>query len=207
MKVLLINGSPREEGCTNRALEEIAATLGKLGVESEIMHLGKGPIPGCAACGGCYKTGRCVFEDKVNEVVGRLDEFQGFVFGSPVYFAAPSGQIVSFLERFFRVAPNSKLAGKPGAAVVSCRRGGASAAFDRLNKFFAIASMPIATSQYWNQVHGNTPEEVEKDEEGLQTMRALARNMAWLMKCIEAGDKAGIERPVREKPIKTNYIR
>ncbi|MFA7637111.1 MAG: flavodoxin family protein [Monoglobales bacterium] len=206
MKVLLINGSPHKEGCTNEALCEVAKTLEKNGIETVTVHIGTKPIAGCIACGSCKKTGKCfVNDDKVNEIIDILPEIDGIVVGSPVYYAAPSGQICAFLDRLFFAG--SGFAGKVGAAVVSCRRGGATAAFDVLNKYFAISSMPIATSQYWNQVHGSTPEDVRKDEEGLQTMRTLGNNMAWMLKCFELGKKNGITIPEREKQIRTNFIR
>lgn len=206
MKVLLINGSPNEHGCTYTALSEVAQTLHGHGIETELLYLGKKPVAGCIACGGCGRTGKCVFDDQVNDVLSRLDGIDAVVAGSPVYYAAASGQITSFLNRLF-YASGGRMAGKPGAAVVSCRRGGASAAFDQLNKYFTISSMPVVSSQYWNQVHGSTPEEVRRDEEGLQTMRTLGENMAWLLKCIEAGRKAGVPAPVREAPLRTNFIR
>ncbi len=205
MKVLLINGSPNEKGCTFTALTEVATTLQLNGIETEILYLGKKPIAGCIDCGHCIQTGKCVFDDKVNEVVARLDEYDGIVVGSPVYYAGPSGQVTAFLDRLF-FANEAKLAGKLGAAVVSCRRGGASAAFDRLNKYFTISNMHVVGSQYWNQVHGFTPDDVRKDKEGLQTMRTLGQNMAWLLKCIEAGKKAGIEKPVYEPRERTHFI-
>lgn len=206
MKALLINGSPHQHGCTHRALQEVACTLEKHGIEPEILHLGAAPIAGCTACGGCAKTGRCIFDDQVNETAQRLKEFDAIVLGSPVYYAAAAGQLTAFLDRLFYSA-GGHMAGKVGAAVVSCRRGGASAAFDQLNKYFAISNMPIAPSNYWNQVHGNTPEEVERDEEGLQTMRTLGENIAWLLRSIEAGRSAGVPAPQYEGKIKTNFIR
>ena len=211
MKVLLINGSPNERGCTFTALSEVAETLNKNGIETEIFWIGKKAIHGCVACWACTKLGKCVFnDDGVNELAARLDEFDGFILGAPVYYAGIAGSMCAFLDRlFFSVDESSgkKFANKPGAAVVSCRRGGASAAFDRLNKYFTIRNMPIVSSQYWNQVHGNTPEEVKKDLEGLQTMRTLGANMAWLLKCIEAGKKSGVPLPEREEVIFTNFIR
>ena len=205
MKVLLINGSPRKEGCTYTALCEVAKTLEENGVETELHWVGAKSVAGCIACGKCANTGKCVFDDDgVNELVARIPEFDGFVFGSPVYYASPSGQIESFLDRFFYAG--SGFEGKPGAAVVSCRRGGASASFDALNKYFTINSMPVVSSQYWNQVHGNTPDEVRKDEEGMQTMRTLGRNMAWLLKCIEKGRENGIDFPKCEPIVRTNFI-
>lgn len=188
MKVLMINGSPHEHGCTYTALREMADTLEKHGIESDIIYLGKTPISGCIACGKCKTTGTCILQDQVNEVGEKLDEYDAMVIGSPVYYAGPNGHALAFLDRLF-YSHGRKLAGKPGTAVVSCRRGGATAAFDRLNKYFTISNMPIVSSQYWNQVHGNTPEEVKQDLEGLQTMRTLGENMAWLLKCIEAGKK------------------
>lgn len=207
MKVLLINGSPKAQGCTYTALHEVEKTLNKRGVETEILYLGKKPVAGCIDCRACKTTARCVFDDQVNEVLARLDTIDGLIVGSPVYYSGPSGQVTSFLDRLFFAGGGKRMAGKPGAAVVSCRRGGASAAFDRLNKYFMISSMPVVTSQYWNQVHGFTPEDVRKDEEGLQTMRTLGENMAWLLKCIEAGQKNGVKAPEYETQIMTNFIR
>lgn len=204
MKVLLINGSPHERGCTYTALKEIADTLEKEGIGAEIYQLGKKPVSGCIACGNCGRTGKCVYDD-VNLLNARMAEFDGIIVGAPVYYGGPCGQLTAFLDRLFYSGGN--FAGKVGAAVVSCRRGGASAAFDRLNKYFTISRMPIVSSQYWNQVHGNTPEEVLKDEEGLQTMRTLARETAWLLKCIEAGRKCGVPRPAEEERKRTNFIR
>lgn len=205
MNVLLINGSPHEQGCTYTALDEVAQTLKKQEIETEILYLGKKALSGCIACGHCSEAGKCVFDDVVNQVGGKLDEIDAIVVGSPVYYAGPSSQITAFLDRLF-YSFGRKMAGKLGASVVSCRRGGATAAFDRLNKYFTISSMPIVSSQYWNQVHGFTPEDVRKDEEGLQTMRTLAQNLAWLLQSIEAGRKAGIRLPEYEKGIMTNFI-
>lgn len=204
-KVVLINGSPNQKGCTYTALSEVAATLKKHDIETEILWIGKKPIAGCIACNKCSKKGKCIFDDGVNELAARIDSFDGIVIGSPVYYASASGQVRSFLDRLFYSAGH-KMAGKLGAAVVSCRRGGATAAFDQLNKYFSISNMPIVTSQYWNQVHGFTPEDVRKDKEGLQTMRTLGENMAWLLKCIEAGKAAGVPAPKYEKHIQTNFI-
>lgn len=206
MKVLLINGSPHSEGCTFTALSEIAETLKKQDIEAEIFHIGNKPVPGCTACMACRKTGKCVYDDGVNEISARLDEFDGIILGSPVYYSGPSGQICAFCDRLF-VSSSRRMAGKTGAAVVSCRRGGATASFDRLNKYFSISNMYIAGSQYWNMVHGSGPEDVRKDEEGMQTMRTLALNIAWLLKCIEAGKKSGIKRPEYEPVKMTNFIR
>jgi multimeric flavodoxin WrbA len=209
MKVLLINGSPKAKGCTYTALMEIAKELEKQNIEAEIFHIGSNPIRGCIGCGSCYKKnlGKCVFDDDtVNIALEKVKEADAFVFGSPVHYAAASGLITSFLDRLF-YAGGSYLQYKPGAAIVSCRRGGSTAALDQLNKYFTIKNMPVVSSQYWNMVHGNTPEEVAQDLEGMQTMRVLAKNMAWLLKCIEAGKNAGINLPQNEAKISTNFIR
>lgn len=204
-KILLINGSPNKQGCTFTALTEIANTLTKNGIESELLYLGKKPISGCIACGSCKKTGRCVMNDQSNEILDKLNEYDGIVVGSPVYYGGAAGQLCAFLDRLF-YSSGTRMAGKIGAAIVSCRRGGASAAYDRLNKYFTISNMHVVGSQYWNQVHGFTPEDVQKDEEGLQTMRTLAQNMAWLLKSIEAGKTQSLEQPVYEARIRTNFI-
>ena len=185
MKVLLINGSPNEHGCTYTALSETAETLQKHGIDTEILYLGKKPVAGCIACGKCRETGKCVFDDKVNEVIDKLDSIDAIVVGSPVYYAGPSGQLTAFLDRLF-YSGGGRMAGKLGASVVSCRRGGASAAFDRLNKYFTISSMPVVSSQYWR--------------------RTLGENMAWLLKCIEAGREKGISLPEYEERIATHFI-
>lgn len=207
MKVLLINGSPKVKGCTYTALSEVANELENQGIETEILHVGSKPLRGCMACGGCYNTdGLCVFKDDiVNTALDKAKEADGFIFGSPVHYAAASGQITSFLDRFFYAGRGFQY--KPGAAIVSCRRGGSTAAFDQLNKYFTISNMPIVSSQYWNMVHGNTPEEVRQDLEGMQTMRTLGRNMAWLLKCIQAGKAAGVPLPEKEQRVWTNFIR
>lgn len=207
MKVLLINGSPKAKGCTYTALCEVAKELEKENIETEIFHVGKEPIRGCMACGGCSKgdSRKCVFDDVVNIALDKAKEADGFVFGSPVHYAAASGQITAFLDRFFYAGDGFQY--KPGAAVVSCRRGGSTAAFEQLNKYFTISSMPIVSSQYWNMVHGTNPEEVKQDLEGMQTMRTLGRNMAWLLKCIQAGKAAGILLPEKEPRVATNFIR
>ena len=206
MQVLLVNGSPHAKGCTWTALSEVAAELEKQGIGSQIFQLGTQPVAGCIACGSCRKTGRCFRDDKVNEALALVPEVACLVFGSPVYYASASGQLESFLDRLF-FAGSALFANKPGAAVVSCRRGGASAAFEQINKYFGMNNMPVVTSSYWNQVHGNTPDEVRQDAEGLQTMRQLARNMAWMLRCFEAGKAAGIPLPEKEPAIKTNFIR
>lgn len=205
MKVLLINGSPNKEGCTYTALSEVATTLQANGIETEILYLGKKPLAGCIACGNCLKTGHCFRDDAVQEIQQRLEEFDGLVIGSPVYYSGPTGQLISFLNRLF-YATESRMAGKVGAAVVSCRRGGASATFEQLNQYFTISNMPIVASQYWNSVHGFTPDDVRKDREGLQTMRVLGQNMAWLLKCIESGRCNGIDKPVYEPRLRTHFI-
>ena len=205
MKVILINGSPRKNGCTNRALKEVQAQLSKEGVDSEIFWIGTS-VQGCLGCYKCKSSGDCVFNDKVKEFIAKAKEADGFVFGSPVYYSSASGSIVSFMDRAF-FSGGSFLRDKPAATVVSCRRGGATETFGQLNMYYTINSMPVVSSQYWNQVHGSTPEEVEQDIEGLQTMRTLAVNMAWLLKCIEAGKNSGIPMPNREKTTFTNFIR
>ena len=206
MKVLLINGSPNEKGCTFTALIEAANALNHEGIDTEIFWIGKKAIQGCIACFKCNELGHCVFNDGVRELASRLDEFDGIIIGSPVYYAGPAGSLCAFLDRLF-LSAGSKLQGKLSACVVSCRRGGATAAFDRLNKYFTINNMPVISSQYWNQVHGFTPDDVRKDLEGLQTMRTLGRNMAYMLKCIEAGKKSGIPEPEKEELVFTNFIR
>lgn len=206
MKVLLVNGSPRAAGCTNTALEEVAKTLGEAGIETEIFWLGAKPVQDCVACGKCRELKKCVFDDVVNTLIEKAKTADGFVFGSPVYYAHPSGRVQSALDRAF-YAGKYAFAGKPGAAIVSARRGGTAASFDVINKYFGISSMPVVSSTYWNMVYGNTPDEVRRDEEGMQTMRNLGRNMAYLLKCIEAGKAAGIEAPAQEGVFKTNFIR
>ncbi len=206
MKVLLVNGSPHAKGCTYTALCEVANALEKQGVETEIFQVGTKPVSGCLGCGGCMKTGKCVIDDVVNDFIEKAKEADGFVFGSPVHYAAASGAITSFLDRAF-FGKSDVYANKPGAAIMSCRRGGATATLDQLNKYFTISNMPIVSSQYWNMVHGQTPEQVRQDLEGMQTMRTLGTNMAWLLKCIEAGKAAGVPVPQREEKVATNFIR
>ncbi len=206
MNVLLVNGSPRENGSTYTALEEVAKAIEGEGVGAEIFHIGRNPMSGCIACGYCREEKRCVFEDSVNVFLDKAGDYDGFVFGSPVHFAAASGGIASFMDRAF-YTDRSELAFKPAAAIVCARRGGTTAAIDQLNKYFTISQMPIVSSKYWNMVHGNNPEEVRQDLEGMQVMRALGRNMAWLLKCLEAGKKAGIDLPEQEEGIRTNFIR
>ena len=206
MKVILVNGSPKEKGCTYTALKEVKKQLNKNDIETEIFWIGNKPVSGCLGCGGCLKTGKCVIDDKVNEFLGKAKEADGFIFGSPVHFAASSGMLSSFMDRVF-YGRGKLFANKVASAVVSCRRGGATAAVDEINKYFLMTNMPIVSSQYWNMVHGNTPEEVLKDEEGMQTMRTLGNNMAWLLKCIDVAKKNGVDYPENEKPVKTNFIR
>ncbi len=207
MKVLLINGSPNEKGCTYTALNEVAETLRKNDVEAEILWLGKKPMQDCIACFQCQTKGECVFHDLVNETSARMDEFDALIVGSPVYYGGPNGRLTSFLDRLMFSTPNAKLTGKLAASVVTCRRGGATAAFERLNMYFTMLNMHIVSSQYWNQVHGYTPDDVKKDIEGLQTMRTLGQNMAYLLKAQKAAAEAGVEKPVLEQTICTDFIR
>ena len=206
MKVVLLNGSPHEAGCTFTALSEVAKELNKNGVETEILQLGKNPVRGCIACGSCAKTGKCAFDDDVaNLWREKIGEADGVVVGSPVYYGSANGALCAVLDRvFFSATPKFRY--KAAAAVVSARRGGASAAFDRLNKYFALAEMPIVTSQYWNSVHGMQPEQVCQDIEGLQTMRTLGLDMAWMLKAI-AQKKEAEGMPEKETMIQTNFIR
>jgi multimeric flavodoxin WrbA len=204
MKVLLVNGSPNAEGCTYTALKEVAGQLDKNEIETEIFHIGKKAVQGCIACGKCSELGRCVFKDDLyNELLELVKKADGIVVGSPVYYAGPNGALCAILDRIFYSAA-AYLTNKPSAAVVSCRRGGASSTFDRLNKYFTINQMPVVTSQYWNSVHGFTPEDVKKDLEGLQTMRTLGNNMAWMLKTIS---DSKYSLPKREEWIPTHFIR
>lgn len=206
MKVILVNGSPHKTGCTYTGLEEVAKELNYAGIETEIFHIGTDPIAGCCGCGRCSKTSRCFIDDKVNEFLAKAESADGFVFGAPVHFASVAGAVSAFMDRAF--CSKGKLYWfKPAAAIVSCRRAGSTASLDQLYKYFQINSMPIVSSKYWNMIHGNTPEEVAKDLEGMQTLRELGRNMAWMLKCIAAGKSAGINPPEKEIPIKTNFIR
>ena len=206
MKTLLINGSSHEQGCTFTALSEVADTLNKNGIETEILQLGSGAVNGCTGCGGCAKTGKCVHDkDMVNLAIDRMKEADALVIGSPVYFASPNGALIACLDRLF-YAGKSVLENKPAAAVVSARRAGTTASLEVLQKYFMIRNMPLVSSTYWPMVHGSKPEDVKKDQEGLQTMRTLGNNMAWLLKSMEAGKKSGLVLPERETPIKTNFI-
>ena len=210
-KVLLVNGSPHKEGCTYTALSVIQETLKEEGVESEIFWLGTKPISGCIACRSCSKTQECSIDDIVNEFTKKAIEFDGFIFGSPVYYSGMNGTLMSFMDRVFfsssRKDPHP-FRYKPAAAVVSARRAGTTSAIDQINKYFLHQQMPVISSRYWNMVHGNKPEEVLQDEEGLQILRVLARNMAWFLKLKEAGEKAGVPYPKEEEVRKsTNFIR
>ena len=206
MKVLLINGSPHEHGCTDRALQEVAAALKAEGVESEIFWIGKGDIHGCIACYKCGgSSNQCVFDDTVNQALVKMQEADGLIVGSPVYYASLNGALSAFLDRMF--CAGSCFHHKPAAAVASARRAGTTATLDIIQKYFTISEMPVVSSQYGNMVHCSAPEDVEKDIEGLQTMRTLGKNMAWMLKCIEAGKNAGIDLPQTEEKIKTNFIR
>lgn len=207
MKVLLLNGSTRKNGCTWLALSEAAKSLNAEGVKTEIIQMGGGAVRDCIGCNGCSGKGRCVFEnDPVNEIITKAEQADGFVFGSPVYYAHPSGQILSLLDRIF-YAGKKAFAHKPGAAVVTARRAGTTASLDVLNKYMTDAEMPIVSSTYWNMVFGPVPELAEQDAEGMQTIRNLGRNMAWLLACIEAGRRAGCTPPRAEREHRTNFNR
>ena len=209
MKVLLVNGGPHKEGCTYTALKEIADTLNKEGIDTEIFWVGVKPISGCIACNSCAEKGKCVFDDVVNEFALKCEEADGFIFGSPVHYAAASGALTSFMDRlFYSTSGNPNLFRfKPAAAISSARRGGTTVTYDQINKYFGINQMPIISSRYWNMVHGKNPDEVRQDEEGMQVMRILGRNMAYFLKCKEAGKNAGIKEPEQEETIFTNFIR
>ena len=206
MKVLLVNGSSHEKGCTYTALAEVAKALNANGVETEIFWLGNKPISGCMGCGACAKLGKCVIDDCVNVFLEKSKEADGFIFGSPVHYAAASGSITSFMDRLF-YGRSAIFCGKPAASVVGARRAGTTAALDQLNKYYSISGMPQVPSQYWNMAHGTKAEDIEQDEEGMQILRSLGRNMAWLLECIDAGKKAGISYPEREPQIRTNFVR
>jgi len=202
MKVLLINGSPKAEGCTFTALSEVASALEKNGVETEVFQIGTKPIRGCAACTKCRAIGKCVYDDDAcNELAAKIKEADGIVVGSPVYFSGANGALCALLDRVFYSSSGNFLH-KPAACVVSCRRGGAASAYDRLNKYFTFAQMPVVSSQYWNSVHGSTPDEVRRDLEGLQTMRVLGNNMAWLLNCKESGNPP----PEAEARLRTSFM-
>ena len=211
MNVVLLNGSPNAKGCTYTALNEVAKTLNEEGIETEIFWVENKPIAGCIACKSCAKTGKCVFDDVVNEFVEKAKDVDGFIFGSPVHYAGATGAITSFMDRVFYSASQAGKADrflfKPASTVISARRAGTTATYDQLNKYFGINQMPIISSRYWNMVHGATPDDVRKDEEGMQIMRILGRNMAYYLKCIEAGKEKGIKQPEQEKTNFTNFIR
>ena len=206
MKVLLINGSPKKDGNTAFALKQMAEVFSAAGVEPEILQVGAEPVRGCTGCGSCYKTHKCVFEDLVNETAARLEDFDGIVVGSPVYYASPNGTLLSFLDRLFYSTGHIDKRMKVGASVVCARRGGCTAAMDVLNKYFTISSMPVASSTYWNQIHGAKPGEAVQDAEGIRTMRNLAKNMIFLMNAI-AAEKEQNGLPEPEKKVSTNFIR
>jgi multimeric flavodoxin WrbA len=209
MKVLLINGSPHNNGCTFTALAEAAEQLEQNGIETKMIHIGVKPIGGCTGCYKCMELGKCAFnDDVVTSCLNEMETAAGLIIGSPVYFASANGNLISLLDRLFIVGSIRKLfAHKPGAAAVSARRAGTTVTLDVLYKYFTIAEMPVVSSSYWNMVHGNTPEEVRQDLEGMQTMRNLGNNMAWLLKSIEVGKKAGVVLPQSEKKVMTNFIR
>ena len=205
MKVLMLNGSPHAEGNTYAALHEMEKIFAEQGVGTEIIQVGREAIRGCVACGACAKKGKCAFDDLVNETAPKFEACDGLVIGSPVYYASANGTLISFVDRLFYSTPFDKTM-KVGASVVAARRGGLTATFDELNKYFTISGMPVASSHYWNSIHGRTPGEAEQDKEGMQTMRSLARNMAFLMKSIALGkEKFGL--PEKEERIATNFIR
>lgn len=204
MKALLINGSPRAKGCTHTALTELKRTLEVEGIEVELIHLGNKDIRGCIACRKCHETGKCVFNDIVNEIAPKLAEADAFVIGAPVYFSSPAGSAISFMDRLFFSTLAVDKTMKVGAAVVTCRRGGNTASFDVLNKYFTMTGMPVASSQYWNMVYGGSAEEVLQDKEGLQTMRTLGRNMAFMIKSFKLG-KQQLGLPQKEPAIFTSF--
>ena len=206
MKVLLINGSPHKNGCTFAALSIVAEALEENGVEAEIFQAG-GTTKGCLGCGYCSFNGKCVTDDCVNEALKKLDEVDGIVIGSPVHYAAASGAATSFMDRFFYAADKKRLVHKVGAAVTSARRAGTTATLDQLQKYFTLSEMPLVSSRSWPMVHGRNPEQVREDSEGVQIMRVLGKNMAWLIKCIEAGRQNGINPPETEQKVFTNFIR
>lgn len=211
MKILLVNGSPHKEGNTFKALNEVAMTLNKEGIETEIFWIGNKPIGGCIACMKCAELKKCVFDDVVNEFVKKAKEADGFVFGTPVHYASASGNMTSFMDRIFYSDLHGSFGQtfymKPAAAVTSARRAGTTATFDQMNKYFTIMEMPIVSSRYWNMVYGGFGEQKEQDAEGLYTMRVLARNMAYMLRCQEAGRNAGVKMPEKEMPVFTNFIR
>ncbi len=207
MKVLLFNGSPRVSGCTYTALYEIASALIEQDIETEILQIGNKPVQDCIGCGGCSKMGKCVFNDDcANEWIEKAASADGFVFGTPIYYAHPSGRIISVMNRMF-YAGGRNFAHKPAAVIASARRAGTTAGLDVMAKYLGISEMPVVSSTYWNMVHGNSPDDVKQDLEGMQTMRNIGKNMAWLIKCIEAGKRAGLPLPLTQKSVWTNFIR
>ncbi len=210
MKVLLVNGSPNREGCIYTALKEIEKVLNEEGIDTEIYWIGLKAISGCMGCKRCVDNKKCIIDDKVNEFVDKASNYDGFIFGSPVHYAAASGSLTSFMDRAFY---SSSCSGKkvfnhkPAACICCARRAGTTSTFDQLNKYFAISEMPIVTSRYWNMVHGNTPSEVMEDKEGLQVMRILGHNMAYLLKCLDLGRKNNIELVKEDNIVLTNFIR
>lgn len=210
MNVLLVNGSPHQKNCTYTALGAVARSLNKEGIETDFFWIGNQPVAGCTGCYGCSLKQKCVLDDKVNEFTALAAEYDGFVFGSPVYYAGMNGSLKCFMDRAFFSASEQTphpFRLKPAAAVVSARRAGTTTALDQINKYFLLSQMPVIASRYWNMVHGNTPEEVMQDAEGMQIMRILGKNMAWFLKLKEAGEKAGVPLPEQEERIATNFIR
>lgn len=209
LKVLLVNGSPHKEGCVFTILTEIADTLKDNDVDTAFYWIGNHPLSGCTGCRTCIGRGSCFRNDSVNDFLGKIDEYDGFIFGTPVHYASSAGGMTSFMDRVFFIDEfnGHRFAGKPAAAVTTCRRSGGTATLDQMNKYMTDSNMPVVPSQYWNVVHGVTPEQVRQDIEGLQIMRTLARNMAWLLKCIEAGKEKGYGFPERETLTRTNFIR
>ena len=205
MKVLLVNGSSRKNGCTNVALQEVARSLNEENIETEIVFIGNQPLSDCVACRKCRETGRCVFDDIVNEIVEKAKDCDGFVFGSPVYYAHPSARLLAVMDRAV-YSGGRHFAFKPAAAVLSARRAGTTASFDVINKYFTINSMPVVSSTYWNHVYGREPADVQQDKEGLMTMYNIGKNMAWLLRCIALGRENGLDRPVNEKVL-TDFSR
>ena len=210
MKVLLVNGSPHKEGCTYTALTAVADSLAAEGIDTQMFWIGTRPLSGCIACKTCVEKKKCVFDDKVNEFLDMAGDFDSFVFGSPVHWGGATGAITSFLDRAFYAdacGGGNRFLLKPAATVISARRAGTTATWDQLNKYFGLMQMPIITSRYWNMVHGTDPEEVKQDAEGMQVMRILGKNMAWFLKCKQAGLEAGIKLPEQETVTFTNFIR
>lgn len=209
MKVLLVNGSPHKNGCTCAALKTIGEALKDEGISTEMFWIGNQPLTGCIGCGYCKTHGKCHYDDRVNEFLSVAKEYDGFIFGAPVHFASAAASMIGFMDRVFFTDQQAGLkcfAFKPAAVIVSARRAGTTAALDEMNKYLLYAQMPIASSRYWNMVHGQTPEQVYKDEEGIQIMRVLGNNLAWLLKCIESGKKTGVELPEQEDRVNTNFI-